>query len=131
MFLIELMSRQLVKEISVRGNEIDDTVKSGQLTYLPPAELLQMLNTSQKTGSLILELSKGEAQIQFDNGELLEVRYGNKENEEAFYDILKESSGKFRFMPREESEGAEKEIIGSFMGLLLEGLQRVDEQKKE
>lgn len=128
MFLVQVLSRRLAQAASDRATEVE-TVMSGKLTYLPPAELLQMLNSSQKTGLLELDLSKGIAKVQFWKGELLDMQYNNHVNNEAFYELLKENSGQFRFFPEDDTTDRKKEIIASFMGLLLEGLQRIDEER--
>jgi hypothetical protein len=128
MFLVNVLSRRLAQTSNDRAAEFE-TVMSGQLAHLPPADLLQMLHSSQKTGTLVLDLSKGKAEVQLWKGELLGLQYDNLVNEEAFYEILQENDGRFRFSPGDDTADRKNDVVASFMGLLLEGLQRIDEKR--
>ena len=47
----------------------------------------------------------------------------------AFYEILKEESGRFRFTPGISQDDFDTPEIGFFMKLLMEGMRRLDENK--
>jgi hypothetical protein len=78
---------------------------------------------------LQLELSRGRAILVFTDGELSEVRYDNLEGQEAFFAILCEEQGRFRFISGRILSHNNREPEGDFMSLLLEGLRRLDEQQ--
>lgn len=127
MYFARLLAHRLARSNVVRSREFTSGMV-GQLSEMPPTELLQTLNVHQKTGVLHLSLPRGEARLAFRKGRLIKVNYMEKEGREAFYDILKEGEGRFKFttgLPEDEIDAPE---IGFFMELLLEGLRRIDDQ---
>lgn len=126
MYFARLLARRLARTNVVRSEEFGSAMV-GKLSDMPPSELLQTLNTNQKTGVLTLQLSKGSADLVFRDGRLISAKYNNEESEEAFYEILKEKEGRFRFTPGLSEEDMEADEIGDFMWLLMEGVRRMDE----
>jgi hypothetical protein len=104
---------------------------SGQLSEIPPPELFQSLNVTEKTGLLNLSLSRGEAKLSFMDGNLISAEYDNIKGKEAFFEILKEKKGRFKFVPGLPSDEMKAPVLGYFMGLLIDGLRRIDEESKE
>jgi CRP-like cAMP-binding protein len=102
---------------------------SGRLSEIPIAELCQFLNNNSKTGSALLETLHGEGVISFLNGEMVRAQFKNYTETKAFYEILKESEGSFTFTPGLSDSENNLPPIGSFMNLLMEGLQKIDEGK--
>ncbi len=100
----------------------------GRLSEMPPAELFQTLYNNQKTGVLILDLSKGGAEVAFGQGQIVQATYDGKEGVAAFFDILRERQGRFRFRPGLDTETAQAAPLGDFMWLLMEGVNRIDEE---
>ena len=85
---------------------------------------------NSKTGILTIdELSKGTARFSFKQGALIKARYKSMSGEDAFYEILKEHKGRFRFTPGIPPEDFELPEIAFFMKLLMEGMRRLDEEK--
>ena len=70
----------------------------GQLADIPPIELLQMINSNQKTGALKLEAGKSKGQLLFNEGELVYAIFNGKDAQEAFYDVLALKDGRFKFV---------------------------------
>lgn len=104
----------------------------GNLSEIPAEALFQTLNMNSKTGILTVnQLSKGTARCSFRQGTLIKATYNGVAGEEAFYDILKEHKGRFRFTPGIPTEDFELPEIGYFMKLLMEGLRRIDEEKNK
>ncbi|OQY60605.1 MAG: hypothetical protein B6245_00365 [Desulfobacteraceae bacterium 4572_88] len=99
----------------------------GKLSEMQPSELFQTLNTTQKTGLLALQLSKGSAGVAFNEGSIVGARYQGLKNEEAFYEILRETEGRFKLTPDLPPEYRKTDEIGDFMGILMEGIRRMDE----
>jgi CRP-like cAMP-binding protein len=130
MYLAQLLARRLANANVVRAEEIASGM-IGQLSEMPPSELFQALNINQKTGVLTLTLSKGSAELYFRDGDLISASYNKKKGKQAFYDIIKENEGRFKFVPKLPAGLKESPIIGPFMEILLDGLRKADEELSE
>lgn len=123
-------NRLLVQRLSeihdVRSRELGSGVV-GKLSDMPPAELLQTLNINQKTGVLRIQLTNAEASVAFRDGAMVDARYADLAGRDAFYRILKETEGRFKFVPGLTEEAMAAEEMGDFMGMLMEGLKQIDE----
>ncbi|MDM8552902.1 DUF4388 domain-containing protein [Desulfobacterales bacterium HSG2] len=125
MYFARLLARRLAKTNIVRSEEYGSGMV-GKLSEMPPSELFQLLNTNQKTGVLTLDLPEGSADLSFRDGGLISAKYNNEENEEAFYEILKEKEGRFKFTPGLPPEAMKADELGDFMWLLMEGIRRME-----
>jgi CRP-like cAMP-binding protein len=99
----------------------------GQLADIPPLELCQMINANQKTGRLRMEISEIKASLLFNEGELVQASFGEEEGREAFYKVLAVRNGRFKFSQGLSSQEMELDIVGGFMGMLMEGMKRIDD----
>ncbi|HIP39414.1 MAG TPA: DUF4388 domain-containing protein [Desulfocapsa sulfexigens] len=99
----------------------------GQLADIPPVELCQMINSNQKTGRLKVEVGEKKANLLFNEGELVYATYNSKEGREAFYDVLALNEGRFKFVHGLSLREMEMDILGGFMGMLMEGMKRIDD----
>ena len=129
MHLLGLLVRRLAKSNIERSKDLSFGMY-GNLTAIRPEGLFQLFNFVQKTGKLTLELPQGDAEVSFRDGELIGAKYKQKEGEEAFYEILKEQEGRFKYKQELSEKDMKTEVIGDFMGLLMEGLRRMDEEKE-
>lgn len=127
MYLACLLAQRLAKTNMAISEQLSSGM-TGRLEEIPPSGLLQALNLNQKTGVLSLELSFGKASIIFNEGEVTEAKYQDKKNEEAFYAVLEEKKGRFKFTPEISESKKQKPPIREFMSLLMEGVRRVDEK---
>ncbi len=100
----------------------------GQLADIPPLELCQMINSNQKTGRLKLEVGQEKASLLFNEGELVFARFNAKEGREAFYDILAINDGRFKFTHGLTRKEMNMDVLGGFMGMLMEGMKRIDDE---
>lgn len=107
--------------------ENTESVISGQIEAIVPAELLQVFHMHQKTGRLILEFDNGSARVTFREGGLLAARYEDFDNQEAVYAMLAQKKGTFHFIPGLPDALMKTREIGDFMMILMEGLRRLDE----
>ncbi len=127
LYFTRMMAKRLSKSNMIRSQDLSSGM-IGNLSEIPAEALFQILNMNVKTGILtITELSKGTARFSFRQGCLIKAKYGALNGEGAFYEILKESEGRFRFTPGIPSEEFETPEIGYFMKLLMEGMRRLDE----
>ncbi|MCP4348951.1 MAG: cyclic nucleotide-binding domain-containing protein [Desulfobacterales bacterium] len=127
MYFARLLARRLAETNALMSEELSSGI-TGKLSEIPPAELLQTLNMNNKTGVLSLQLSKGTADISFKEGAPVRAGYDGKKDREAFFEVLKEKEGRFKFTPGLSDGQAELGELGDFMWLLMEGLNRIDEK---
>ncbi len=129
LYFSRMMADRLTKSNSIRAEDLSSGMV-GNLSDIPAEALFQTLNMNAKTGILtITELPKGTARFSFRQGSLIKAKYTEFEGESAFYEILKEHQGRFRFTPGIPPEEFETPEIGYFMKLLMEGMRRLDEIK--
>jgi len=127
MYFARLLAKRLAKT-NVEKLEGLTSGMIGKLSDNPPAELFQTLNLNHKTGQLILYLSKGTGELSFREGNLIHAKYNEIEGKEAFFELLKEQEGRFKFSPGLTDEEDEATEMGDFMWLLMEGTRRMDEE---
>ncbi|BHH83524.1 cyclic nucleotide-binding domain-containing protein [Desulforhopalus sp. 52FAK] len=129
LYFSRLMAERLNQSNTVRAKDLSSGIV-GDLKEIPAEALFQTLNMNNKTGILtISDLSKGTARFSFRQGALIKARYHDYDGDMAFYEILKENSGRFRFTPGISKEDFDTPEIGFFMKLLMEGMRRIDENK--
>ena len=129
LFFTQLLAQRLNTSNQKRTDDYASGI-SGKLEEIPPDALFQTLNSNAKTGILtITELPEGTARFSIRQGELIKATYGKLEGEEAFYAILGMSKGRFQLNPDLPPEDQDLPEIGYFMKLLMEGLQRLDEEQ--
>jgi CRP/FNR family cyclic AMP-dependent transcriptional regulator len=127
LYFSRMMAERLNRSNTIRATDLSSGM-IGRLSEISAEALFQTLNMSSKTGVLTInELSEGTAIFSFRQGALIKAKYNDLDDEEAFYEILKESNGRFRFTPGIPPEDFERAEIGYFMKLLMEGMRRVDE----
>ena len=101
---------------------------TGRLSEINPVELFQLINSSQKTGKVLLTFEDGNAVVAFDEGELVDSRYKDLSGKDAFFSLLAKSDGNFTYTSGLSDEEKNLPVIGGFMGLIMEGMQRMDEK---
>jgi hypothetical protein len=126
MYFARLLAQRLSRLNVDRSHDFSSGM-FGNLSEIPPAELFQIFNISQKTGVLELIFPWATALLSFREGELVKAEYDKKTGKEAFYALFKESQGRFKFNPKLSSSDMQLPQMGCFMELLLEGLRKVDE----
>ena len=128
LYFTRLLAKRLSKSNQVRSEDYASGM-IGKLEEIPPEALFQTLNVNAKTGILtITQLPKGTARFSMRQGALIKASYGGQKGESAFYEILRENDGRFKFTPGLPPEDFDVPEIGYFMKLLMEGMQRIDEQ---
>lgn len=131
LYFSRIIAERLNRSNTIRSKDLSSSIV-GDLREIPAEALFQTLNMNNKTGILtITDLSKGTARFSFRQGALIKAKYDDIEGELAFYEILKETSGHFRFVPGISQEDFNTPEIGFFMKLLMEGMRRLDEGKSK
>ncbi|PIE59944.1 MAG: Crp/Fnr family transcriptional regulator [Desulfobulbus propionicus] len=104
---------------------------TGKLSDIHPVELFQLINGSGKTGRIDLVLENGKAEVFFNKGEIVQASYNDRHGKDAFFYLVSQAKGEFIYMSDIPEEVKGLEPIGGFMGLVMEGMRRVDEEKAE
>lgn len=129
-YFTRLLARRLSRTNTFRSVDYV-SIMTGRLEEFAPEALFQSLNASRKTGILTLsDLRGGTARFSFRQGALIKASYGEAKGKQAFYDVLRDKSGTFRFTPGLPPEDFDAPEIGYFMKLLLTGLEKADQQEK-
>ena len=124
-----LADRSKGKEHSRQAGEISTAGMSGELTdYINLVDLFQIINTGGKTGAIDLTLPEGDARVLFHEGEIIHSSFGPLQGKEALFALLAQQNGSFTYINGLTEEEKNMPILGGFVGLLLEGLQRLDER---
>lgn len=127
MYFARLLVDRLAKSNIERTHQLAKGM-AGSLTEISPPELFQALNMAQKTGKLILNLTDGRAMISFRDGDVVWAEYNDMTGIDAFFEIVKQVRGNFKFDPALPKEQEEAPVLGDFMYLLMEGLNRLDQE---
>lgn len=128
-FFYKLLVSRITKMNLQRAEELASGMV-GQFSDISPVELCQMINANQKTGRLNIEFEEKRAVIAFNEGELVLAELNELVGKEAFYRILALNNGRFKFSQGLTVKEKRLEVIGGFMGMLMEGMKRLDDKGK-
>jgi CRP/FNR family transcriptional regulator, cyclic AMP receptor protein len=126
-FFYKLLVSRITKMNLQRAEELASGMV-GQVTDISLVELCQMINVNQKTGKLNIEFEEKRAVIMFHEGELVYAEVNGLVGKEAFYQILALNSGRFKFTQGLTEKEKRRNVVGGFMGMLMEGMKRLDDR---
>lgn len=102
----------------------------GDLRNLGIPDIVQTLHLGLKTACVTLKDSRGkEGRIYFENGRIRHCEAGSLSGEEAFYKLLNLQEGPFVIAHGQTTQ--HRTIAMDEMQLMMEGLRRMDEGKRE
>ena len=113
---------------SMRSGKISSGM-TGELEEINSVELFQLINSGGKTGKVDLLFATDRGIIWFNEGEIVRAVYGDLEGKEALFALLAKSKGAFTYTSGLSDADMELPVIGGFMGLIMEGLRRIDEEE--
>jgi hypothetical protein len=128
-FFYKLLVSRITKMNLQRAEELSSGMV-GQLSDISPVEVCQMINANQKTGRLRLEFEDSRAVITFHEGELVHAEIDGLLGKDAFYRILSMDNGRFKFTQGLTEKEKALDVIGGFMGMLMEGMKRLDDLQR-
>jgi len=128
-FFYKLLVGRITRMNRQRADELSSGMV-GQLADISTVELCQMINANQKTGRLTLEYDGKRGVVVFNEGELVYAEANGNEGKEAFFKVLTVEDGRFRFSQGLDVYEKKMGVIGGFMGLLMEGMQRLDDERE-
>ncbi len=102
---------------------------SGELIYISPVELFQLINSGGKSGKVDLIFPDGHAVILFNEGEIVYATIGELEGKPALFEVMGKKKGSFSYNTNLAAKYHKLQPLGGFMGLLMEGLQQLDERQ--
>ncbi|MEN8190178.1 MAG: DUF4388 domain-containing protein [Thermodesulfobacteriota bacterium] len=126
LFLLRMLVDRAQKMTLKSGNIASGM--TGELEEVAPVDLFQLINSSQKSGTIELNLDTGKAMVFFVDGEIVHARYLDHRDNEAVFALLSVKKGHFSFAKGLPNEVKSRDPIGGFMGMMMEGLQRIDEE---
>lgn len=127
MFLFKLLVDQ-AQAVALKSGNISSGM-TGKLSEVEAADLLQLINTSKKTGTLDMSLEKGRAMIFFREGEILYARYLTFRGKQALSEILAVEKGNFSYTKEIPEVLNTVSPLGEFMAIIMEAAQKADERK--
>jgi hypothetical protein len=105
------------------------TALKGDLSEISLLDIVQILDTSQKSGKLVV-LSEGcEGTIFFNSGKIVDAAYRDRRGEPAMYALVAVKGGSFVYRP--SSVSYEVVITNSNTNVILEGLRLLDEANRD
>lgn len=125
-FFYKLLVSRITKMNEQRAEELASGMV-GQVSDISVVELCQMINSNQKTGRLNLENNENRGTILFNEGELVHAEYDGTSGKDAFYEILAIDSGRFKFVQGLSFKELRLDVLGGFMGMIMEGMKRIDD----
>jgi CRP/FNR family transcriptional regulator, cyclic AMP receptor protein len=127
MFFFKMLVAR-AQALTLRSGKITSGM-NGELSEISAVDLFQLINSSQKTGTIDLTLKQGKATVYFKDGEIVHASFLNLLNNDAVFALLNVKSGNFTYIKGIPNELEKLPPIGGFMGLMMEGLQRIDERQ--
>jgi CRP-like cAMP-binding protein len=112
---------------SLRSGTISSGM-TGELAEINAVELFQLINSSGKTGRVDLLFASGRATVLFNEGEIVKAVHGKTEGKEALFALLARNKGTFTYTSGLDDADRDLPVLGGFMGLIMEGLRRIDEE---
>jgi len=101
----------------------------GDLKNLGIPDIVQTLHLGLKTACVRVQGTEGEGRIWFENGRIRHCELGDLSGETAFYQMLRWQEGPFVIAHGQATKLRTVEM--DEMQLMMEGLRRLDEEKKE
>lgn len=117
-----------VQKNTLRAGNITSGM-NGELSEINSVELFQLINSGGKTGKVDFVFDECKALVLFNAGEIVFCKCGDHEGRNAIFNILAKQDGRFAYTKELSEEEKELPVLGGFMGLIMEGLRRIDEKE--
>jgi len=128
MFLFKLMVER-AQAMTLKSGNIASGM-TGELSEIALVDLFQLINAAGKTGTIDIALEeKGRGMVFFREGEIVYAGFRKLRNKEAVMELLGKTNGHFTYTKGIPDVLNNAPPIGGFMGIMMEGVQRLDESK--
>jgi len=124
------MSQMLADRLRVFLATIEDDVRPGMrgdLATIPVVDLVQALNASRRSGTLVLSSGLKEGRLVFENGKLIGAELGTDHGEVAFFMLAAWNLGHFSFETKLDTIVPSRRIKRETLNLLMEFACQLDE----
>lgn len=118
----EVITAKVLQLVSERHS---DTGVRGSLEQMSLSDVVQVLSSGRKTGTLELSSHGAAGSIDFATGAIVDAAFGARRGADAFYALLRLSTGEFSLKTVRTNDV--QTIHESVESLLLEGMRRLDE----
>ncbi|MEJ2689669.1 MAG: DUF4388 domain-containing protein [Deltaproteobacteria bacterium] len=129
MFLFKLLVDR-AQAMTLKSGNIASGM-TGELSEIAPVDLFQLINAAGKTGTIDITFDKGRGMVFFREGEIVYAGYRKLRKKEAVFALLGKTSGHFSYTKGIPEVLNNVPPIGGFMGLMMEGVQNIDESQEE
>ena len=96
---------------------------SGNLSLVPILDVVALVHSNLKTGTLVITVSKGKGEIFFQKGEITHARWKGIDGRRAFNRIMDQRAGRYFFSSRVSNR---KQTIDEPLSVLLLSMNRDD-----
>jgi len=121
--LVERVQKNTLREGNITSG------MNGELSDINSVELFQLINSGGKTGRVDFIFDECKALVLFNAGEIVYCKCGDYEGKNVIFHILAKQGGQFAYTKGLSEEEKELPVLGGFMGLIMEGLRRIDEKE--
>lgn len=126
LFLLKMLVDR-AQRMTLRSGKITSGM-TGELSEIHTVDLFQLIHSSKKTGLVELATKQGKGLVFFKGGEIIYARFQKLRQKEAIYALMAAKEGHFTYTRGIPTELEKLTPFGGFMALMMEGVQRVDEQ---
>lgn len=117
-----------VQKNAIRSGNITSGM-NGELADINTVELFQLINSGGKTGRVHFIFDECKGGVLFNAGEIVYCKCSKLEGKEAIFYMLTKQDGQFTYSKGLSEEEKQLPVLGGFMGLIMEGLRRIDENE--
>ncbi|MBE0585835.1 MAG: DUF4388 domain-containing protein [Desulfofustis sp.] len=127
LFLFKLLVDR-AQAMTLRSGNITSGM-TGELAEISAVDLFQLINSSRKTGTVVLVLEQGKASVFFKEGEIIHARFREARDKDAVCALLDATNGHFSYLKGIPRELDHLPPVAGFMAMIMEGLQKIDERR--
>lgn len=127
MFLFKLLVAR-AQSMTLQAGDISSGM-TGNLEEIAAVDLFQLIHSAQKTGTVKMSVLQKQATLYFLEGEIVRVEYLDLADKEGLFALLRVHQGTFSYLRGIPEQLMQEPPLGDFMGLLMEGLQQIDEDE--
>ncbi|MFP4533343.1 MAG: cyclic nucleotide-binding domain-containing protein [Desulfobacterales bacterium] len=127
-YFARLLTQRLSQSNTERARDLS-AVMAGDLSEMPPEDVMQTMHINQKTGVLNFWMGGVNARVFFNQGEIIQAEYGRETGRHVIAKICQNRAGKFNFSPKLPPEAEKMEALGSFMAILISALKDIDDHQ--
>ncbi len=123
---VELFTSMFKREMISKASDANRHVLAGDLATMNLTTLLQVMESNERSGLLLINSIQEMGEIWLDQGSVSHCAFGKLEGRKAFYRIIGLKQGKFEYFNKSDKP-PKVTIHQPMQELLLDALRQVDE----